>query len=58
MSCKCCCKLYVGSCDSRNVIYLISCKFYGKQFDGPVTDFKEGFRVQKTDINTGKGAVC
>ena len=36
-------------CDSRNVIYLISC---GKQYVGSATGFKE--RIDNSDINTGK----
>ena len=41
-------------CDSRNVIYLISCKCCGKQYVGSVTGFKERFRVHKSDVDTGK----
>ena len=41
-------------CDSRNVTYLISCKYCGKQYIGSATGFKEGFRIHKSDINTGK----
>ena len=41
-------------CDSRNVIYLISCKCCGKQYVGSVTDFKERFRIHKSDTNTDK----
>ena len=41
-------------CDSRNVIYLISCKCFGKQYVGSVTGFKGRFRIHKSDINTGK----
>ena len=41
-------------CDSRNVIYLISCKCCGKQYVGSGTSFKERFRIHKSDINTGK----
>ena len=41
-------------CDSRNVIYLISCKCCGKQYVGSVTGFKERFRIHKTDTNTGR----
>ena len=39
-------------CDSRNLIYLISCKCCGKQYVGSVTGFKE--RIDNSDINTGK----
>ena len=41
-------------CDSRNVIYLISCKCCGKQYVGSATGFKERFRIPKSDINTDK----
>ena len=41
-------------CDSKNVIYLISCKCCGKQYVGFVTGFKERFRIHKSDINIGK----
>ena len=41
-------------CDNRNVIYLINCKFCGKQYVGPATGFKERFKIHKSDINTGK----
>ena len=40
--------------DSRNVIYLISCKCCGKQYVESATSFKERFRIHKSDINTGK----
>ena len=41
-------------CDSRNVIYLIACKYCGLQYVGPATGFKERFRIHKSDIKTGK----
>ena len=41
-------------CDSRNVIYLMSCKCCGKQYVGSATGFKERFRIHESDINTGK----
>ena len=41
-------------CDSRNVIYLISCKCCGKQYVGSAAGLKERFRIHKSDINTGK----
>ena len=41
-------------CDSRDVIYLISCKCCVKQYLGSATSFKERFRIRKSDINTGK----
>ena len=41
-------------CDSKSVIYLISCKCCSKQYFGSATGFKEQFRIRKSDINTGK----
>ena len=41
-------------CDSRNVIYLISCKYCGMQYVGSATGFKERFRIHKSDKNTVK----
>ena len=41
-------------CDSRNVIYLISCKCCRKKYLGSATGFKEQFIVHKSDINTSK----
>ena len=41
-------------CDSRNVIYLISCKCCGSQYVESTTGFKERFRIHKSDLNTGK----
>ena len=40
--------------DSRNVIYLISCKFYSRQYVRSTTGFKEKFGIHKSDINIGK----
>ena len=37
-------------CDSKNVIYLISCKCCGKQYVRSLTGFKERFRIHKSDI--------
>ena len=42
------------NCNTKNIIYLIACKCYGKQYIGSTTGFKEGFRIDKIDINTGK----
>ena len=42
------------TCDSRNVIYFISCKCCGKQYVGSATGFKERFRIHKSVINTDK----
>ena len=41
-------------CDRRNVIYLISCKCWGKQYVECATGFQERFRIHKSDVNTGK----
>ena len=41
-------------CDSRNFIYLISCKCCDKQYVGSAAGFKERFRIHKGDISTGK----
>ena len=41
-------------CDGRNIIYLISCICCGKQYVGSANGFKERFRIQESDINTGK----
>ena len=45
-------------CDSRYVIYFISCKCCGKQYVESATDFKERFRIHKSDINTGQIRCC
>ena len=45
---------WVLKCDSRNVIYLITCKCCGKQYVASATGLKEQFKIQKNDINTGK----
>ena len=42
------------SCNSSNVIYLMTCKNCSKQYVGSAKSFKERFRVHKSDINTGK----
>ena len=39
--------------DSRNVVYLTSCKCCGKQYVRSSTGFKERFRIHKSDINIG-----
>ena len=44
----------ISKCGSGNVIYFISCKCCGKQYVGSATGFKEGFRIHKSDTNTGK----
>ena len=41
-------------CDSRNVIYLISCKCCATQYVESATGFNERFTIHKSDINTGK----
>ena len=40
--------------DSRNVIYLISCKCCATQYVESATGFNERFTIHKSDINTGK----
>ena len=44
------------SCNSANVVYLISCKLCKDQYLGSAykNNFKPRFRVHKSDINTGK----
>ena len=42
------------NCNSANVIYLISCTNCGDQYVGSAKDFKNRFRIHKSDINTGK----
>ena len=41
-------------CNSKNVIYLITCFDCKKQYVGSATNFKERFRVHKSDIKTNK----
>ena len=43
------------SCNSINVIYLISCKNCDKQYIGSAIDFKARFRIHKSNIKTKKG---
>ena len=42
------------SCDTCNVIYLITCFDYREQYVGSAVNFKQGFRIQKSDIKTNK----
>ena len=42
------------SCNSPNVIYIISCKNCGDQYVGSATDFKARFRIHKSKIKTKK----
>ena len=44
------------SCNSANVVYLISCKLCKDRYVGSAykNNFKPRFRVHKSDINTGK----
>ena len=44
------------SCNSANLVYLLSCKLCKDQYVGSAykNNFKPGFRVHKSDINTGK----
>ena len=41
-------------CTSKNVVYLISYKCCGKQYIGSAISCKERFRIDKSDIKTGK----
>ena len=41
------------TCNTKH-IYLIACKYCGKQYIGSATGFKERLRIHKSDINTGK----
>ena len=42
------------SCNSINIIYLITCSACNDQYVGSAVKFKERFRVHKSDITTGK----
>ena len=42
------------TCNTKNIIYLITCKCCSKQYVGSATGFKERFRIHKSDVNTGK----
>ena len=42
------------SCDSCNVIYLITCSNRRKQYVGLAINFDQGFRIHKSDIRTNK----
>ena len=42
------------SCNSKNVIYLITCDKCKDEYIGSAVDFKPRFRVQKSDIKTKK----
>ena len=42
------------SCDSCNVIYLITCSKCREQCAGSATMFKQRFRIHKSDIKTNK----
>ena len=46
------------SCNSVNVVYLITCQCCKLQFVGSAITFKERFRIHKSDINTGKKNVA
>ena len=42
------------SCDSCNVLYLITCYNCREQYVGSAINFKQRFRVYKSDIKTNK----
>ena len=43
----------IFKCNSKDTIYVKSCKFCGKQYVGSATGFKEQFIIHKSDLNTG-----
>ena len=42
------------TCNTKNIIYLITYKSCSKQYIGSATSLKERFQIHKSDINTGK----
>ena len=42
------------TCNSVNVIYIISCKNCHEQYVGSATNFKNSFKIHKSDIKTNK----
>ena len=42
------------TCSTKNIIYLIACKCFGKQYIGSATGFKGRFWIHKRDISSGK----
>ena len=42
------------SCDSCNVVYLIACSNCTEQYVGSAINFKQRFRIRKSDIKTNK----
>ena len=42
------------TCNTKNIIYLITCQRCIKQCIGYATGFREWFGIYKSDINTGK----
>ena len=42
------------SCNSVNVVYLITCQYCKLQYVGPAITFQDRFRMHKSDINTDK----
>ena len=42
------------SCDSFNVVYLITCSNCREQYVGSAINFKQRFRINKSDIKTNK----
>ena len=39
-----------STCNTKNIIYLIACKFCGKQYIGSATSFKERFESIKVTL--------
>lgn len=46
-----------SSIDSCNVMYLITCSNYREQYAGSATNFKQRFRIHKSDIKPDKD-IC
>ena len=42
------------SCDSCNVIYLITCSNCSEQYEGSAINFKQRFSIHKSDSKTNK----
>ena len=44
----------ISTCNTKSVIYFITSKCCSKQYTGSSTSFAERFRIDKSDINTGR----
>ena len=45
------------NCNTKNVIYLITCKNCSEQYVGSAINFKERFRIHKNDIKQVRPGV-